>query len=121
MRNFESKLKRLRLLAPSEQLDERVLGVRPERAEGPSRAPRRIPLWSAAAVSLIMGSLGFVGGAICQSRRLPGTAEMRTPIRVELICDSPSGTNPFDFTTVSDDLQDTDWKVKVIKGKEQLT
>lgn len=118
MDNLESKLKALSLRAPSQELDDRVLGLKPEL---PSRALRRVPLWSAVAASLLMASLGFAVGVNCHGTRSADTPETRPPVRVELICDSPSGTNPFDFTAASSDVPDREWEIVVISDAETST
>ena len=91
------------------------------RPELPSRALRRVPLWSAVAASLLMASLGFAVGVNCHGTRSADTPETRPPVRVELICDSPSGTNPFDFTAASSDVPDREWEIVVISDAETST
>ena len=118
MDNLESRLKDLSLRAPSQELDDRVLGLKPER---PSRAARRVPLWSAVAASLVMASLGFAAGVTCHGAGSPDKPETRPPIRIELICDSPSGTNPFDFTPASSDFPAREWEITVISDAETST
>jgi len=118
MDNLESKLKGLSLREPSRELDDRILGLKPER---PSRAVRRVPLWAAVAVSLAMASLGFAAGLNCRGVGTADTPGARPPIRIELICDSPSGTNPFDFTAAASDLPAREWELKVISVTETAT
>jgi hypothetical protein len=121
MQDLESKLKKLSLRPPSEQLDERVLSLKRARPSRPSRGGVCVPLWTAAAASVLMGILGFSIGLVYRGKPSADLRQERHPVTVELLCDSPSGTNPFDFTTVSDDLLRTDWKVKIVKGEEELT
>jgi len=118
MDNLGSKLKELSLRAPSQELDDRVLGLKTER---PPRPVRRVPLWSAVAASLVMASLGFAAGVACHGTRTVDSPETRPPIRVELIYDSPTGTNPFDFTTASTDFAHSEWEVTVIGDTETST
>jgi hypothetical protein len=118
MDNLESKLRDLALRAPSHELDERILGLKPERH---SRAVRRVPLWSAVAASLVMASLGFGAGLTCHGTRTVDSPETRPPIRVELIYHSPSGTNPFDFTTASSGFPARESEITVISNVETPT
>jgi hypothetical protein len=118
MDNLESRLKDLSLRAPSHELDDRVLGLKPER---PARALRRVPLWSAVAASLLMAGFGFAAGVTCPGARSRDKLETRPPIRVELICDSPSGTNPFDFTAASSGFPAREWELKVITDTDTST
>ena len=118
MDNLESKLKGLSLRVPSQELDERVLGLKPEL---PSHAVRRVPLWSAVAASLVMAGLGFAAGVTCHGTGSPRPTETRPPISVELICESPCGANPFDFTAVSSDFPAREWELKVISDTETAT
>ena len=118
MDNLESRLRDLSLQAPSQELDERVLGLKPER---PSRAVRRVPLWSAVAASLLMASVGFAAGLNCRGVGTADTPGTRPPISVELICESPSGTNPFDFTGASSDFPAREWELKVITDTDTST
>ena len=118
MDNLESNLRKLPLRAPSERLDDRVLGLKPERT---SRAAQRVPVWSAVAASLLMAGLGFAAGLNCRGAGTVDSPEADPPIRVELIYDSPTGTNPFDFTTASTDFSHGEWELTVIAGTETST
>lgn len=118
MDKLESKLRDLSLRAPSHKLDDRVLGLKPER---PSRAVRRVPLWSAVASCIVVAIVGFTAGALYRGRPSPESPGTRPPVRVELICDSPSGTNPFDFTAASADSPGREWGITVISATETST
>jgi len=105
MDDFEAKLRRLALRAPSERLDARVLAEAsaPRRATGPRR---QVPAWLAAAAALLMGVVGFAGGQAWrgdEARIAPVARTARpAPITVQVIYNAPASPHPFDFTRASD-------------------
>lgn len=101
MKNLESKLRKLPLIAPSRDLDERVLAQKPERPMQPLPGRRGLPIWVAAAVALIMGIVGFGAGTAWRSRRPIAGRDRRPPVMIQVIYNSPTSPNPFDFTTAS--------------------
>jgi len=102
MEDFESKLKRVRLRAPSPELDERVLAQKPQRPVRISLAGRRVPFWLAAAAAVAMAGVGFATG-LAWRRQQPIAAERRlpSPATIQVIYNSPAEGNPFDFTRAS--------------------
>jgi hypothetical protein len=121
MEDLESRLRGLPVRAPSQELDERVLTAKPEREFRPSRLRRLVPLWAAMAACIVMGSLGFAGGTFYEGKRSAASLEARPPIRIELIYDSPTGINPFDFTSATADFPDEEWEVRVTSDVETST
>ena len=121
MSDLESKLRGLSVHAPSQELDDRVLNLKPEQQSGPSRLGRLVPLWSAIVASIIVGSLGFAGGTVYEAKRSAASLEARPPIRIELIYDSPTGINPFDFTSATADFPDEQWDVRVTSDVDTST
>ena len=98
MDEFESRLKGLPLRAPRKGLDHRVLAQRPRTVTALLR--RGVPLWAVAAASAALALTGFLAGARWQRERVPQVA----PITAHVVCDAPSGRNPFDFTSASTPL-----------------
>jgi hypothetical protein len=121
MEDLESRLRGLPVRAPSQELDDRVLSAKPERQFGASCVRRLVPLWAALAACIVVGSLGFAGGTAYESKRSAGNFEARPPIRIELIYDSPTGINPFDFTSASAEFPDEQWEVRVTSDVETST
>ena len=121
MSDLESKLRELPVRAPSQELDDRVLSAKPARQSRPSRLGRLVPLWCAVVASLVVGSLGFAGGTLYEGKRSAASREARPPIRIELIYDSPTGVNPFDFTSATADFPDEQWEVRVTSDAETST
>ncbi len=101
MKNLESKLKKLPLVAPARNLDDRVLAQKPERPVHPLRAPRRVPVWVTVAIALIMAVAGFAGGLAWRSGRTVASHPCRPQVVIQVIYDSPASRNPFDFTIAS--------------------
>ncbi len=114
MDDLERKLKTLRLRPPSDNLDDRVLGDAPPRViPAPWWNRYRVPVWAAAAASLLMVLLGFAGGATLVARR-PVTVVQTSPPVVEMrVVYTNSPTNPFDVTRSSQDLLPGPMNVKV--------
>jgi hypothetical protein len=121
MEDLEPKLKKLSVRAASHELDDRVLSAKPERQFGASCVRRLVPLWAALAACIVVGSLGFAGGTAYESKRSAASLEARPPIRIELIYDSPTGINPFDFTSATADFPDEEWEVRVTSDVETST
>ncbi|NQT83775.1 hypothetical protein HQ563_12160 [bacterium] len=104
MKDLESKLKKLPLVAPSPDLDDRVSAQKTGRPVRRFPERRGVPVWVTGAVALIMAVVGFAVGASRrgeQPHRRPGR-ERRPPVRLHVIYNSPSSGNPFDFTRASD-------------------
>ena len=102
MNDLESKLREIRLLAPSGELDARVLAQKPVSPIQPSPAPWRIPLWLAGAAALTMAVIGFAAGIAWHGRQAPVARPLLIPATIQVIYQSPSAENPFDFTPASD-------------------
>ena len=100
-KELESKLRTLPLMAPSGDLDARVLAQKPERPMRPFRARRRVPVWVTVGVALIMAVVGFAGGVLWRGGKPVARHDQRPPVRVQVIYNSPTSPNPFDFTTAS--------------------
>jgi len=101
VKDLESKLKRLPLMAPSRDLDDRVLAQKPKQPVQRYREAWRVPVWVTAAVALLTVVVGFVAGAAWRSGRPVARKEPRPPVMVQVIYDSPTSRNPFDFTGAS--------------------
>jgi hypothetical protein len=121
MRHLERRLRRLSLRAPSQELDACILSLKSERSSLAARTGRRVPLWSAVAASGLMGCVGFGVGTVCQVKWATRSVESRPPIVVEIVCDSPSGTNPFDFTSPAAGFPDEKWEGRVITHVQSST
>ncbi len=101
MKELESKLRKLPLTAPPQDLDERVSAQKPEHPTHPARRPQRVPVWLTAAISVVTAGLGFAMGAGLRSGRPAAVSQPRPPIMLQVIYDSPASRNPFDFTSAS--------------------
>ena len=121
MDDLESKLKGLSLRAPSRELDDRVLRLKPERPSHGSRAGWRVPLWFAVAISFVVGCAGFVGGAIWRNPLTPAKSETSPAVRVEWLIDTSSSSDPFDFTSASADSPVRDWEMLITTGTDAST
>jgi hypothetical protein len=102
MKNLEEELRRQPLLAPSKDLDERVLAQRPRPEGKRSGSPWRVPLWGTAAVGIVMGLGGFVAGFSWRGNPPKPDHGRQPPITIQVIYDSPVAGNPFDFTRAAD-------------------
>jgi len=102
MDDFESKLKRLPLRAPSPRLDARVVAQKPERPIQPSPVTWRVPVWLAAAAAAIMALAGFAAGTAWRGERRVVEFRPSPPVTIQVIHDSSATGNPFDFTRASD-------------------
>ena len=114
MNDFELKLRRLKLRAPSDALDERIMGLKPESPERPSAAGWRVRGWSAVAASVVMVCVGFVAGAVW-SAALRGQSDEPTMV-VHVLYESPSSTNPFDFTRAAANPNEVPWETHVVQA-----
>jgi hypothetical protein len=101
VKELESKLRKLPLVGPPSELDERVLAQKPERPLQPFPERRRVPLWVTVAVGIITATAGFAAGRVWRSPRPVVRHDRPQPIVVQVIYDSPTSRNPFDFTTAS--------------------
>ncbi len=101
MKDLESKLRKLPLIAPAQDVDCRILAQKPERPVKPFGEPRRVPVWMTAAVALLTAVAGFGSGVAWRSRQEVATRANRPPVMIEVIYDSPASRNPFDFTNAS--------------------
>ena len=102
MKNLEWKLRKLPLVTPSRDLDDRVLAQKPERPMQPFHKPWRVPAWATAALGVIMAGAGFIGGVAWRGEQRVPRRQPRAPVIIQVIYDSPSSRNPFDFTQASD-------------------
>ena len=103
MDDLEAKLRTLRLREPSPDLDDRVRAQKPERPPSPEFASTRVSIWVAAAAALVMAVAGFAVGAAWRGE--PAVVIRQgppPPVAVQVIYNSPSSGNPFDFTLASD-------------------
>ncbi len=115
MDDLERKLKALRLRPPSDKLDERVLAEAPQPRVVPVHwwNRYRVPVWAAAAASVLMVLVGFAGGAALVARR-PVTIVQQSPPVVEMhVVYTNSPKNPFDVTRSSQDFLPGPMNVKV--------
>lgn len=108
MDEFEDRLKSLALREPSNEMDARVMAMRPQPAPQLVWWRRRSPLWASAAVCASLCAVAFFAGRMShQPEQTPAptfavappaprpTPELE-PVRVYVIYNTPEN-NPFDF------------------------
>jgi hypothetical protein len=98
VKNLRSRIKRLPLMTPSPDLDERVLRQKPERPVPTYPVPRRVPLWGTAVVGLSMVVLGFVAGAAWRGGQSATSQDSPSGVVVHVIHHAAPWGNPFDFS-----------------------
>jgi len=113
MDTFESRLKRLSLAKPSDELRNRIFATSHGRPGLNHIAGIHIPLSWAAVIALITG---LVGMNLAQLLRppLPATQEPGTVYIIQ----APSEQNPFDFTETSAQFMPGELTVKVEPPQE---
>ena len=100
--DIESELKKLKLRGPSDELDQRVLSQR-EGPDAPSRPGRlQVSMWVAMAAAVLMGCLGFFFGAMTARESSPRLPHLIST--TEILYQTASLANPFDFTNHSEDF-----------------
>jgi hypothetical protein len=119
MKDFESKLKNLRLRQPLQGLDERILAAKS--APTPAnmrRGVRQISLWAAIAAALSAGLLGFAAGLAFRGNPTVTISSRLPPASVQVIHHAPSTGDPFDFTRNPEDILPHQVKVtfQILKG-----
>lgn len=103
MKDLETKLRGLPLRVPSNELDERVMAQKPPRPASAAPSSWRLPMWAVAAVALVMAFMGFTVGAAWRGEPAVVVEQPPPPpVMVQVIYNSRSSPNPFDFTHTSD-------------------
>jgi hypothetical protein len=119
MEDFESRLKGLRLRQPSPELDQRILAAKTQAvpANGRRRV-RQMPLWAAAAASLLLGLFGFAAGFAVRGSPPVILSSQNPPASVQVIYHAPSTGDPFDFTRNPDAIVPRQVKttLQIMKG-----
>ena len=112
MKDIENELKRLPLRKPSERLDANVLGSKPEPLVETALRKWRIPMYTAAVLSLIVGMIGFVLGAALSSRSQTDEIPEPLPVTFYVSRDYNSTQNPFDYTRPSKSFFEREFQTK---------
>ena len=116
MKDFEQKLKTLEIRKPSENLDHRILSVKPEDVDQ-NYYSRRILLWAAVSVCLLIGVFGFMAGALWQANHL--WIDQSEGSNTKMIYILPVSPDYFDTTQFSNVAFPETWEThtRIIENK----
>ena len=118
MKNFEDRLKRLPMCKPSRELRERIFGKETPRSALRSIIYGRIPVAWAAAVSIVMGFVGFLMAFLWVETTQPGAPIREASMNVQIIYQAPETSHVFDFTEAAMDFLPGDVQVRVKSNGE---
>jgi hypothetical protein len=114
MNDFEDRLKRLPICKPSRELRERIFGKETPQSALRSILHGRIPVAWAAAVSIVMGFVGFFIAFLWIPATQPGAPPARAAsMNVQIIYQAPQASHVFDFTEAAIDFLPGDVNVQV--------
>ena len=118
MQDFEDRLRSLPMCELSHELRGRIFGEKPRQSALRSIICRRIPVAWAAAVSIVMGFVGFFIAFMWVTAIQPESPIRAASVNVQIIYQAPRTPHVFDFTEAAMDFLPGDVKVRVKSNGE---
>lgn len=119
MQDFEDRLKTLPMREPSHELRGRIFGKKTRQSALRSIICRRIPVAWAAAVSIVMGFVGFFIAFMWVVTAIQPESPIRAAsVNVQIIYQAPETSHVFDFTETAMDFLPGDVNVQVKSNGE---
>lgn len=118
MQDFEDRLRSLPMREPSDELRGRIFGKKTRQSALRSIICRRIPVAWAAAVSIVMGFVGFFIAFMWVTAIQPESPIRAASVNVQIIYQAPETPHVFDFTEAAMDFLPGDVQVRVKSNGE---
>ena len=118
MKDFEDRLRSLPMREPSHELRGRIFGKKTRQSALRSIVYTRIPVAWAAAVSIVMGFVGFFIGFMWVTAIQPESPIRAASVNVQIIYQAPRTPHVFDFTEAATDFLPGDVNVRIKSNGE---
>jgi len=118
MQDFEDRLKTLPMRKPSHELRGRIFGEKTRQSALRSIIYGRIPVAWAAAVSIVMGFVGFFIAFMWVTAIQPESPIRAASVNVQIIYQAPRASHVFDFTEATMDFLPGEVQVRVKSNGE---